>query len=237
MTEWESARRMEALDWRIQDWLTKTAQGRACEREKEALADWLLEVCLYYAYLEQVDDPQEIAVLATERLWQSVENGSLTWRDDSGLCGLMRYIRQAVRFEAGRHRRAVQRDRAVVAPLDDALNLPDPDDLETMVVERLDWQRLTEATRAAIQHLSPQQQLVVQLRLEGLEPRDIAELVLIPRAQVNVVLSQAYARLRRLVLAQAETDPALAATLEQVFNIRFPSEAVEDDAGTRTVMD
>ena len=238
MTEWESARRMEALDWRIQDWLTKTAQGRACEREKEALADWLLEVCLYYASLEQVDDPQEIAVLATERLWQSVENGSLTWRDDSGLCGLMRYIRQAVRFEAGRHRRAVQRDRAAVAPLDDAMHLPDPDDLETAVVERLSWQPLLEATRAAIQHLSPQQQLVVQLRMEGLEPRDIAELTHIPRAQVNVVLSHAYARLRRLVLTQAETDPALTAALEQVFNIRLTSEApIEDDAGTRSTMD
>jgi hypothetical protein len=146
MTEWESARRTEAVDWRIQDWLTKMAQGCACEREKEALADWLLEVCLYYAHLERLDDPQEIAVLATERLWQSVENGSLTWRDDSGLCGLMRYIRQAVRFEAGRHRRAVLRDRAVVAPLDDATHLPDPDDLETAVVERLelataDWRR------------------------------------------------------------------------------------------------
>jgi hypothetical protein len=137
MTEWESARRTEAVDWRIQDWLTKMAQGRACEREKEALADWLLEVCLYYAYLEQVDDPQEIAVLATERLWQSVVSGALTWRDDAGLGGIMRYIRQAVRFEAGRHRRAVLRDRAVVAPLDNARNLPDPDDLETMVVERL----------------------------------------------------------------------------------------------------
>jgi DNA-directed RNA polymerase specialized sigma24 family protein len=188
--------------------------------------------------LEQVDDPQEIAVLATERLWQSILSGALTWRDDAGLGGVMRYIRQAVRFEGG-DRRAVALHRAPMTPrLEDAMHLPDPDDLETAVVERLSWQPLLEATRAAIQHLSPQQQLVVQLRMEGLEPRDIAELTHIPRAQVNVVLSHAYARLRRLVLTQAETDPALTAALEQVFNIRLTSEApIEDDAGTRTVMD
>jgi len=73
---------------------------------------------------------------------------------------------------------------------------------------------------------------VVQLRLKGLEPRDIAELTHIPRPQVNTVLSQAYTRLRRAVLIQAETNPALTAALEQVFNIRLTSEATDDDAGT-----
>jgi RNA polymerase sigma factor (sigma-70 family) len=220
MTERESVHDTEEVAWRVQNWLSKVVQGCACEHEKDSLANWLLDVCLYYAHLEQPDDPQEIAVLATERLWQSIQQGNLSWRDDSGLSGLLHYIHQAVRFEIGRHRRQVQRDRAVIVPLDSIIHLHDPHDLEQTIAEEFDWQLLTEATRAAIQHLSPQQQMVVLLRLEGLEPREIAELVHIPRKQVNVVLSQAYARLRQLVFKQAETHPALAAALEQVFNIR-----------------
>jgi RNA polymerase sigma factor (sigma-70 family) len=232
MIEWESVHRTEAADWQIQTWLTKIAQGCACEREKESLANWLLEVCLYHAYLERVEEPQEIAVLTTERLWQSITSGALTWREDSGLSGLLRYIRQAVQFEIGRHRRSLQRDRTAVVPLESIIEMPDPDDYEHAVVERLDQEALTEATRAAIAHLSPQQQLVVRLRMEGLEPREIAEVVHIPRTQVNVVLAHAYARLRQILLAQAETNSALAATLEQVFNIRLTTEAASDGEGT-----
>lgn len=204
-------------------WLSETLRRvelrLANEQEQEALANWLLESSLYYAYLESSDDPQEIAVITTERLWDSVLKGKLTWRDETGLSGLLRYVRQAVRFEIGRRLRTQTREWAAVVPLEDALERPAPTDVETEVVERLTWDTLTTAVRAALEILSPQQQQAVQLRLEGLEPREIAEALNIPRTQANVVLSQAYARLRAYLLQQAQTDLALAETLQQVFNI------------------
>lgn len=215
---------LERETLRLSEAMMRVAQCRACERDQELVANWLLETCLYYAYLERSDEPQEIAVLTTERLWDSIANGKLTWQEDSGLGGLLRYVRQAVRFEIGRAARAQAREWAVVAPLEDALEKPAPSDVEAEVVERLTWRVMTDAVHAALSILSPQQQLAVQLRLEGLEPREIAETLNIPRTQANVVLSQAYARLRRHILQQAQGDPALAETLQQVFNVQLTTE-------------
>lgn len=205
----------------------RVASRRACEREQEFLANWLLETCLYYAYLSRCDDPQEIAVVAVERLWESILQGKLTRQEDTGLSGLLSYVCQAVRFEIGRVQRAQAREWAVVVPLDDALERPAPDDVEYEVVERLTWNAITDTVRGALGILSPQQRLAVQLRLEGLEPREIAEALNIPRTQANVVLSQAYARLRQHILLQAQTDPALADTLQHVFNIQLTEASYE----------
>jgi RNA polymerase sigma factor (sigma-70 family) len=232
MAESASVQDAELMAWRIQKWLQKVAQGCACEHEKESLANWLLEMCLYYAHLERSNDPQEIAVLAAERLWESIQSSNLTWRDDAGLKGLLHYIHQAVRFEMGRYYRQLQRDRAICVSLESITHLPDPNDLEQTIIEKLNWELIKDVIREAIQHLSPQQKLVVLLRLDGLEPREIAELVQLSRKQVNVVLSQAYARLRHLVFKRAESHSALAAALDQVFNIRPVSETKDDDEGT-----
>ncbi|MFN4032234.1 MAG: sigma-70 family RNA polymerase sigma factor [Fimbriimonadales bacterium] len=211
----------------LREVMARVALKCASEREQELLANWLVETCLYYAHVLQASDPQEIAVVATERLWDSILAGKFTWQEDSGRSGLLSYVRQAVQFEIGHARRSAARDRAAVVSIDEAIQVPDPYDVETAVVEQLTWNTLTDAVRDAISRLSPQQQQVVQLRMEGLEPREIAQTLNIPRAQVNVVLSQAYARLRKHILQQARHDKALAETLLQVFNIQL-TEASND---------
>lgn len=202
-------------------WIEKAREGTASEQQQERLANWLLETCLYYATLESAAEPQEIAVLTAERLWEAVRNGKLRWQEEVGLKGILAYIRRAVRYEIGRAQRNLVHDHAVIIPLDDARDTPAPDDIETEVVETLMWRPILEAVRKAIPTLSPQQQLIVQLHLEGLEPREIAETLNISRPQVNVVLSQVRARLRRYLLEQAQNDPALAESLRQVLNIQM----------------
>lgn len=205
----------------LRDVVVRVASKCASESEQELLANWLLETCLYYAHLLQASEPEEIAVVAAERLWESILTGKFAWQESAGRAGLLRYARQAVQFEIGRAYRSLARDHAAVVPIDAAIQVPDPSDVEATVVERLTWDTLTDALHNAMSCLSPQQQQVVQLRLDGLEPREIAQALHIPRTQVNVVLSQACARLRKHILQQAHSNTALAETLLQVFNIQL----------------
>jgi len=204
--------------WRVQRLFERVEEGQAEERDLETLADWLLEQCLTVAYTLNTPAAEEIGVLAAEQLWQQILQGKLRWIPNAGLSGLLLYIRRHVGFVL----RQVHTERSHHTerhlPLDEALLIPDETDLVAMIGEQLDWQTVLDALHEEMQSLSAQQQLVVELRLLGLQPREIAAHTGIPRTQVNVVLSQAYARLRQKLERRAQQQPALAEALRTLFN-------------------
>jgi len=89
-------------------------------------------------------------------------------------------------------------------------------DITEMIAEQMDWETVLIALREELESLSAQQQLVIELRLAGLEPREIAQQTRIAREQVNVVLSQAYKRLRQQLQQRAQKQPVLAEALRSL---------------------
>jgi RNA polymerase sigma factor (sigma-70 family) len=101
-------------------------------------------------------------------------------------------------------------------PLEEALFKEDEMDITEMIAEQMDWETVLIALREELESLSAQQQLVIELRLAGLEPREIAQQTGIAREQVNVVLSQAYKRLRQQLQQRAQKQPVLAEALRSL---------------------
>jgi len=203
--------------WRIQHIFRKLEEGRAEESELDFLASWLLQQCLTIAYTLDAHEGDEIGVVATEQLWQQIEQGKLRWMEGAGLAGILTYIRRHVGYVL----RQIHTERAQFAqrnlPLEEILYQKDETDLTEMIAEQMDWETVLNALQDEMSTLSPQQQLVIDLRLAGLEPKEIALQTGIPREQVNVVLSQAYRRLRQRIEQRARQQPVLAEALRSLF--------------------
>ncbi len=195
--------------------IEQVAGGTASETEADQLAQWLLQMTLYYAHLKRADDPEEVAVITTERLWIAVQEGRLKWNPEHGMPGILSYIQRAVEFTLYSEVRQQSQWAAVNLPYEDSLAHAVDDPTEALT-EKIFYEQVVEILRQFKQSLSVQQQLVLELRLEGLLPNEIAEITGIPRTQVNVVLSQAYKRLREMVAQSAQSNPALTELLNTV---------------------
>jgi RNA polymerase sigma factor (sigma-70 family) len=208
--------RSDEQAWRIRYIFMRLEEGDACENEKEFLANWLLHQCLTAAYTVDAQEGDEIGVVAAEQLWQQIERGQLRWIAGAGLAGLLKYIRRHVVYV----RRQLLTEHAQFAqhnfPLEEALFKEDEMDITEMIAEQMDWETVLIALREELESLSAQQQLVIELRLAGLEPREIAQQTGIAREQVNVVLSQAYKRLRQQLQQRAQKQPVLAEALRSL---------------------
>jgi RNA polymerase sigma factor (sigma-70 family) len=208
--------RSDEQAWRIRYIFMRLEEGDACENEKEFLANWLLQQCLTAAYTVDAQEGDEIGVVAAEQLWQQIERGQLRWIAGAGLASILKYIRRHVVYV----RRQLLTEHAQFAqhnfPLEEALFKEDEMDITEMIAEQMDWETVLIALREELESLSAQQQLVIELRLAGLEPREIAQQTGIAREQVNVVLSQAYKRLRQQLQQRAQKQPVLAEALRSL---------------------
>ncbi len=197
--------------------LEQVACGTASEADADRLAQWFLELSLYYAYLKRANDPEEVAVITAERLWVAVRERKLAWDPEKGEAGLRSYIQRAVEMTIFNLWREESRWIAVNLPYEASLAQASVDPTDDLT-EKIFYEQVMDILMQFKQSLSVQQLLVLELRLEGLLPNEIAEITGIPRTQVNVVLSQAYKRLRERALQAAQANPLLTEMLETLFN-------------------